>query len=165
MMGGVMRFQLQVVPVMTAALLAACATDPRTEAIATWTPQPGTVGTPLVSPVVEAEFVPEPLGKKALHLKKLSEFGHTLEKVEQTRANLADKWKAAKTEEEKDGIRDEARAFVVSTIVSDIFPAWMGTPWTMYAVKDGLKPTALYPHEEGTPTRRDGDGCRSSRGR
>lgn len=80
---------------------------------------------------------------------KLEDFPETLEKIKKRQKIFSALWKKAGTEKEKDLVRTSARAFVASTIINDIFPVWMGTPWTMYAVKDGLKPDALMPCEEG----------------
>ncbi|MBW2261498.1 MAG: hypothetical protein JRG91_05940 [Deltaproteobacteria bacterium] len=76
-------------------------------------------------------------------------FEQTLASIAKKQASLSARWSKADTKQEREAVRKEARAFVTEAIVESIFPAWMGTPWTMYAVKDGLKPDALYPGEEG----------------
>jgi hypothetical protein len=68
--------------------------------------------------------------------------------IETKRVALSSRWDEA-SGEERDRVRQEARSFVVDAIVEDILPAWHGTPWTMYAVKDGLKPDAKVPGEKG----------------
>lgn len=81
--------------------------------------------------------------------KKPETYEQKLEIIEEKRGELGRRWLEAATEEQKDEIRNEARAFVVKAIIKDIFPAWKGMPWTMAVIKDGLRPDALMPGEKG----------------
>jgi len=83
---------------------------------------------------------------------KLKEFPKTLLRVKKKQKALSTLWSQASSEDAKDKVRTAARKFLARTIVDDILPAWKGTPWTMYAVKDGLKPDALMPNEKGKGT-------------
>src|SRR5262249_44337120 len=67
-----------------------------------------------------------------------------LEQVAAQRRELGDRYAAAGGARARAGIRDEARRFVVGTLVSDIFPAWMGMP-----SGGGRQATASLPHEPG----------------
>lgn len=46
-------------------------------------------------------------------------------------------------------VRQDAREYVVDAMIEEIFPRWMGMPWTMAVIRDGLKPDARVPWEEG----------------
>jgi len=50
---------------------------------------------------------------------------------------------------ERARVREEARSYVVDALVEEIFPRWMGMPWTMAIIRDGLRPDARVPWEEG----------------
>ena len=67
-----------------------------------------------------------------------------LDQVNARRAELAARYAAARGSRARSGIRDEARRFVVETLVSRIFPAWMGMP-----SGGGPQATASRPHEPG----------------
>src|SRR5262252_10631288 len=67
-----------------------------------------------------------------------------LEQVAAHRGELAVRYAAARGARARAAIRDEARRFVVSTLVSQIFPAWMGMP-----SGGGREATASLPHEPG----------------
>src|SRR5213595_1175149 len=64
-----------------------------------------------------------------------------LEQVAAQRRELGGRYAAARA---RAAIRDEARRFVVGTLVSEIFPAWMGMP-----SGGGRQATASLPHEPG----------------
>ncbi len=57
--------------------------------------------------------------------------------------------RASRDPAEKRRIRDEVKQFVVRAIVHDIIPGWLGMPWTMAIINDGLKPDAAFPFETG----------------
>jgi hypothetical protein len=71
-------------------------------------------------------------------------FSEVLDRVAARRAALAARYDAARTGRARAAIRDEARAFVVGTLVADIFPAWMGMP-----SGGGPQATASLPHQPG----------------
>lgn len=98
----------------------------------------GTEGTPATFPAGTASTQEEPL-----------DFDGKLGRIREGHKLLMSRYEHASTAAEREAVRQEARTFVIEAIVRDIFPEWMGTPWTMYAVKDGLEPDALVPHEEG----------------
>jgi hypothetical protein len=72
------------------------------------------------------------------------DFGATLAHVNARRAELGARYAAARGARARAAIRQEARAFVVETLVSDIFPAWMGMP-----SGGGVEATATLPHQPG----------------
>ncbi|MCP4680362.1 MAG: hypothetical protein GY854_33725 [Deltaproteobacteria bacterium] len=72
-----------------------------------------------------------------------------LEKIEDKRSSLYTRFKKAKGFDAKNKVRQEAQSFVVRAIVEDIIPKWLGMPWTLAVIKDGLKPNAAYPFEKG----------------
>jgi hypothetical protein len=76
-------------------------------------------------------------------------FLRTTSKIERTRRALYKRWRRARNRSEKHEIISEARQTVVNAIVNDIFPFWMGTPWTMAVIDDGLKPNAKTPFDKG----------------
>ena len=67
-----------------------------------------------------------------------------LEQVAAQRRELGGRYAAARGARARAAIRDEARRFVVGTLVSEIFPAWMGMP-----SGGGRQATASLPHEPG----------------
>jgi hypothetical protein len=67
-----------------------------------------------------------------------------LEQVSARRAELGSRFAAARGPRARAAIRDEARRYVVETLVSRIFPAWMGMP-----SGGGQTATASRPHEPG----------------
>src|SRR5262245_43386504 len=71
-------------------------------------------------------------------------YGALLERVEARRGELGARYAAARGTRARAAIREEARRFVVSTLVSQIFPAWMGMP-----SGGGAQATASLPHEPG----------------
>jgi hypothetical protein len=71
-------------------------------------------------------------------------FDEVLRKIEGRRNELAQRYRGATDDRARAQIRAEARAFLEATIVSDIFPAWLGTPWGT-----GANSTACVPHEPG----------------
>jgi hypothetical protein len=66
-----------------------------------------------------------------------------LASIAREREALAARYKRA-TAEEQAAIRAEARRLLEDTIITDIFPAWLGMPWGM-----GSDSTATQPHEPG----------------
>ena len=75
-------------------------------------------------------------------------FDEKTARIERVRADFQARWEKAGKEERR-SIRQGAREFAVDAIANDIVPAWLGTPWTMAAIKDGLKPNARRPGQEG----------------
>jgi hypothetical protein len=67
-----------------------------------------------------------------------------LDQVGAHRSELGARYAAAHGPRARAAIRDEARRFVVDTLVSQIFPAWMGMP-----SGGGPQATASRPHEPG----------------
>jgi hypothetical protein len=76
------------------------------------------------------------------------DFERTTAAIEARRVELAARLEHAGPAE-RASIRDEARKYVVDAIVEQIFPAWLGMPWTMAVIRDGLKPDARVPFEPG----------------
>ena len=71
-------------------------------------------------------------------------FDDVLRKVADRRADLAERYRHAGDDRDRARLRSEARGFLEETIVSDIFPAWLGTPWGT-----GANSTASVPREPG----------------
>ena len=71
-------------------------------------------------------------------------YGALLERIAAHRSALGVRYAAARSARSRAEIRDEARRFVVGTLVSEIFPAWMGMP-----SGGGREATASMPHEPG----------------
>ena len=67
-----------------------------------------------------------------------------LEHVTARRTELGARYAAARSGQARAAIRNEARRFVVETLVSQVFPAWMGMP-----SGGGPQATASLPHEPG----------------
>lgn len=63
--------------------------------------------------------------------------------LEARRSDLARRYRRV-APGERAAVRDRARAEVVRTIVEEIFPAWMGTPWGL-----GRDSDAARPHQSG----------------
>jgi hypothetical protein len=71
-------------------------------------------------------------------------YATVLAQVAAHRGELGTRYAAARGARARALIREEARQFVVDTLVSQIFPAWMGMP-----SGGGLQATASLPHEPG----------------
>jgi len=69
--------------------------------------------------------------------------------IAEKRAELHGRWKQERTRSERQALREEARAYLHGAIADEIVPAWLGQPWTMAVIKDGLKPNAEYPGQPG----------------
>jgi len=67
-----------------------------------------------------------------------------LQHVTARQRELGVRYAAARGARDRSAIRDEARRFVVETLVSQIFPAWMGMPSA-----GGPQATASLPHQPG----------------
>ena len=67
-----------------------------------------------------------------------------LEQVTARQRELGARYAAARGARARAAIRDEARRFVVETLVSQVFPAWMGMPSA-----GGPQATASLPHQPG----------------
>ena len=67
-----------------------------------------------------------------------------LAQITARRADLGARYAAARGVRARAAIRSEARHFVVETLVSQVFPAWMGMP-----SGGGLQATASLPHQPG----------------
>jgi hypothetical protein len=76
------------------------------------------------------------------------DFDALLARIEARRAELRARFEAG-DRQQREQVREAARRFVVDSIVEDIFPAWIGMPWTMAVIRDGLKPDARVPGEPG----------------
>ena len=76
-------------------------------------------------------------------------FERTLAEIEMARKNFQRRLNKASCRQEKDAVRAEARQYVVQAIVEKIIPAWLGVPWTMAVIDDGLQPNATVPFEAG----------------
>ncbi len=64
--------------------------------------------------------------------------------IEARRLRFQRAYQRARTANQRRAIRRKARRFVVDTIIRDIFPPWMGTPWGM-----DRNSTATRPHQRG----------------
>jgi len=71
-------------------------------------------------------------------------YERTLERIEAKRVEMSKRFAAAEGVAARDKVRARARAFVISTILDTIFPAWMGTPWGL-----GKNSTSTRPHQAG----------------
>jgi hypothetical protein len=71
-------------------------------------------------------------------------YGLLLERVTARRSDLGARYAAARGAQARAAIREEARRFVVGTLVTQIFPAWMGMPSA-----GGAQATASLPHAPG----------------
>ena len=67
-----------------------------------------------------------------------------LDQVQARRTELGARYAAARGGRARAAIREEARRFVVDTLVTQVFPAWMGMP-----SGGGPQATASLPHEPG----------------
>jgi hypothetical protein len=76
------------------------------------------------------------------------QFNQTLTQLANDRKALFKDFKKA-NRQGKSRIREQARRRVIRAIVRDIIPTWLGTPWTMAVIRDGLKPNAAHPFEKG----------------
>ncbi len=76
-------------------------------------------------------------------------FQSKLERLDEARRSLFRELRSARGAAAKDAVRAEAKALLIRSIVDEIVPAWLGMPWTMAVIDDGLKPNAAYPFEEG----------------
>src|SRR5262245_28504528 len=65
-----------------------------------------------------------------------------LDQVSARRTELGARFAAARGQRARAAVRNEARQFIVETLVSRIFPAWMGMP-----SGGGVQATASRPHE------------------
>src|SRR5437764_1215954 len=65
----------------------------------------------------------------ALLLVASSDYSAALSKIASTRAGLARKLAAARTDGERAAVLEAARAALLASVDADIFPAWFGTPW------------------------------------
>ena len=83
-------------------------------------------------------------GMSPQNRKPAIQFPTALSEIRSRQLEFRKKWEQAKTEEDKERIRTEAREFVVKMILKNIFPPWMGTPWHM-----GEDDDASMPHQEG----------------
>jgi hypothetical protein len=93
---------------------------------------------------VEPTGAPFAPGASAPDDEAFARFGAILDRVASRRAELRARYGAARGARARAAIRDQARAFVIETLVSDIFPAWMGMPSGA-----GPRSTASRPHQEG----------------
>jgi len=71
-------------------------------------------------------------------------YGLLLQQVTARQRELGARYAAARGAHDRSAIRDEARRFVVETLVSQVFPAWMGMPSA-----GGPQATASLPHQPG----------------
>jgi hypothetical protein len=71
-------------------------------------------------------------------------YGALLEQIAARRSTLGARYAATKGRGARAAIREEARRFIVETLVREIFPAWMGMP-----SGGGPQATASLPHQPG----------------
>jgi hypothetical protein len=71
-------------------------------------------------------------------------YERVLGQIAARRAELGARYAAARGGPARATVRDEARRFVVDTLVTQVFPAWMGMP-----SGGGVQATASRPHEPG----------------
>jgi hypothetical protein len=71
-------------------------------------------------------------------------FQQIIARLQERRAELARQFKAARNDAARNAVRRAARSLVVDSIVREVFPAWMGTPWYM-----GEDDDAQFPHQAG----------------
>ena len=71
-------------------------------------------------------------------------YNRALDAIAAHRAELGARYAAARNARARAAIREEARRFVVDTLVSRVFPAWMGMP-----SGGGPEATASLPHQPG----------------
>jgi hypothetical protein len=71
-------------------------------------------------------------------------YGLLLQQVIARQRELGARYAAARGAAARSAIREEARRFVVETLVSQVFPAWMGMPSA-----GGSQATASLPHQPG----------------
>jgi hypothetical protein len=83
------------------------------------------------------------------HTGALTQFEKTQKEIAQKRRSLLNKYKSAQTAGQRRAILKEAEVYIANRFYTDIAPAWLGTPWTMAVINDGLQPNARVPHEEG----------------
>ena len=98
-------------------------------------------GDSVAAPAVSAEIGPTgtpPAGFDA------GRYGQFLDRVTARQRELGARYDAARGARARAAIRDEARRFVVETLVSQVFPAWMGMPSA-----GGPQATASLPHQPG----------------
>lgn len=79
----------------------------------------------------------------------LAQFSKTLEEIELERRRFHERLKQAKSSEKRREIYREAEKYIVQQIYTRIAPAWLGMPWTMAVIDDGLRPDAETPFEKG----------------
>jgi N-acetylmuramoyl-L-alanine amidase len=72
------------------------------------------------------------------------DFPGKLEQIRKKQREYREQWRKANKPEARKQVLLRAKQFVVRTIVEDIFPAWMGTPWHM-----GHDDDACMPHQPG----------------
>lgn len=73
-----------------------------------------------------------------------ADYEATLERIEVERRRLASKYARAGREVDRAAVRAEARAFVTTVIIDELFPAWLGMPWGL-----GRSSTANRAHAPG----------------
>jgi hypothetical protein len=78
-----------------------------------------------------------------------SGFERITAEIETARRDFHRKWMGASSGHGRNVVRREARQYLVWAIVEQIVPAWLGMPWTMAVIQDGLKPDAAFPFEAG----------------
>jgi hypothetical protein len=66
-------------------------------------------------------------------------FDDVVSRIETQRQELASRYRRAPART-RPAVVAEARAFVVSVIIDELFPAWMGTPWGLGAQSDASRP-------------------------
>lgn len=75
-------------------------------------------------------------------------FEDVVARIERRRQELYSRYRSGGPKV-RSAVRDEARRYVVDALVEQIFPRWLGMPWTMAIIEDGLRPDARVPWEEG----------------
>jgi len=73
-----------------------------------------------------------------------AKFEARLRRIEARRVQFQRQYAGARTKGQRRAVRERARRYVLTTIIDDIFPQWMGTPWGM-----ARNSTSTRPHLSG----------------
>ncbi|MBN2340467.1 MAG: hypothetical protein JXX29_12545 [Deltaproteobacteria bacterium] len=79
----------------------------------------------------------------------LARFEQTRAEIDTQRNILLKKYRNARSVAERGAVHREAEKYIAGVFYNYIAPAWLGMPWTMAVIDDGLKPDARIPYEKG----------------